>query len=906
MSQLLSAPHSENLRPEHPRPYFQRPKWVNLNGPWDFSFDEELIGEQSRWYLPAVPFSQQLTIHVPFPWESKLSGVERSNHKGAGWYQREVTIPAEWGDLVPYLNFEAVDWHARVWINGELAAEHENGYLPFSVDLSPYAKAGESVTVTVRAFDIAEASTLVGKQVPFWYTHSSGIWQTVWLEGRAPNHVTSIQIAPDVANRQAHATINVACSAPSNSTGNSLNRATLRICSKYGDFETMEAEVELAEGASQHRLSLAIPNVKLWSPESPYLYEVDVSLISADGGTDQVATYFGMRTITTGAWNGNEYEYILLNDEPVYLRGALDQAFHPDGVHSYPTDEIIRGDIQLAKDLGLNMLRCHIKINDPRYYYWADKLGLLVMYDLPSPVIDSPAMRKIIVETLHRVMERDYNSPSIIAWIIFNETWGLTKLHTAEAQAWLAEVVELTRKLDPTRLVEDNSVCKYDHVETDINSWHYYINDYGRVRQHIQRVVDETYPGSSFNYVGGDYVQKTAPLMNSEYGGIAARSGDTDIAWCFKYQTSELRRHNKICGYVYTELDDIEWEHNGFVNYDRSKKEFGYDFFVEGMSVADLNGADLVGVDAPPCQTLSPGSTFRAPLFVSHWGASMSSSQVRWQLDFIDRFGQKSTIQEQAISIGPARFAVTDGVEIDTQLPNENGLATLALWLEDEHGAIRSRNYVNIEVRGKANPLAEKTADGWAIRLLPGFIQQTNWEWLPPYMEPSGAKFAATGSGWVEYEVVLPDGLALADVTQLDILFEAGSKAGGAKIDWPQRTYGLQYPQTEEDKKWASDLVVSINGSQIGEAHLSDDPADARGVLSHHRSIDPGAHGFLLNLTMAKAELAQLMENVGSGKTVTIRFEIPTSASHQGGLSLYGETLGCFPVGPTLMLSTAG
>ena len=181
---------------------------------------------------------------------------------------------------------------------------------------------------------------------------------------------------------------------------------------------------------------------------------------------------------------------------------------------------------------------------------------------------------------------RDYNSPSIIAWIIFNETWGLTNHDTGDSHRWVRKMYLETKKLDPTRLVEDNSPCHYNHVDSDINSWHYYINDYDRVRQHVQRVVDQTYPGSSYNYVGkndlGDnFVQGIAPLMNSEFGGIAARSGDQDIAWCFKYQTTELRRHNKICGYVYTELDDIEWEHNGLVNYDRSPKGFGYEAFVE-------------------------------------------------------------------------------------------------------------------------------------------------------------------------------------------------------------------------------------------------------------------------------------------------------------------------------------
>lgn len=883
-------------RPEHPRPYFQREHWINLNGRWQFSFDEGFIGEQSRWYLPHVPFAQNLSISVPFPWESKLSGVERTTYKGAGWYQREVTIPPEWGNLCPYLNFEAVDWHARVWINGELAAEHDHGYLPFSIDLSPHAKAGDTVTITVRAFDIAEASTLVGKQVPWWYTHSSGIWQTVWLEGRTKNHITSIMITPDVARGEARAAVEIASGSDEN--------ATLSIRAMDGAFDPVDTTFVLKRGENRQEIHIPISDIQLWSPEEPYLYEIDVELSAADGATDRVATYFGMRTVETGTWEGNAYEYILLNGEPIYLRGALDQAFHPDGVHSYPSDETIRGDIELAKELGLNLLRCHIKINDPRYYYWADKLGLLVMYDLPSPDIDSPAMRQIMGETIQRVMKRDFNCPSIIAWIIFNETWGLTNHHTADGQAWLKQMVELTRKLDPTRLAEDNSVCKYDHVETDINSWHYYINDYERVRQHIQRVVDETYPGSSFNYVGGKYVQKSAPLINSEYGGIAARSGDTDIAWCFKYQTTELRRHGKICGYVYTELDDIEWEHNGFVNYDRSRKEFGYDAFVEGMTVADLNGADLVGLDAPPCQTLPPGALFTAPLFVSHWGSPLEGARMRWRLDFVDRFGKKATLQEDERAVSPARFSVHDAGMMAVQLPHANGLATLALWLEDQNGSIRSRNYVNVEVRGDANPAAEQTEDGWWLRWQPGRESRTTWVWPPPFMESNGDKIAAQGHGWVDYEVTLPEGLSLSAASELRCLFEAGSKAGGAKIDWPQRTYGLQYPQTEVNKKFPSDLTVSINGIEVGEAHLSDDPADARGVLSHYRNVDPGSYGFFVELTMAEAQLAALQKKAGDDKLLTVRFEVREDAVHRGGLSLYGETLGSFPVGPTLFLKS--
>jgi len=901
-----TSSNNENFVPrsEHPRPNMQRADWRSLNGPWRFAFDPQLIGEQMRWYAPGAVPAKNLTITVPFPWESPFSGVARPDYKGAGWYEREFTVPADWQGLTPFLHFGAVDWHARVWINGQFATEHNNGYLPFSVDLSRFVQAGEQATVTVRAFDIADATTLVGKQVPWWYTYSSGIWQPVWLEARAPSHISAMRVAPDITQENATVKLTLQIATP--------GAYQVQLRSPDQAFTRVTERHELGSGEQHVTLRLDVPDPQLWSPETPHLYDLIAELEPVNGGaTDRVDSYFGMRRIERAAWDGNEYEYILLNGEPVYLRGALDQAFHPDSLHAYPTDAVIRGDIELAKELGLNMLRCHIKINDPRYYYWADKLGLLILYDLPSPALDTPAMQRIFAETLPRAMARDFNSPSIFAWVLFNETWGLSRHHTRDGQRWLAQMVERARALDPTRLIEDNSPCRYDHVESDVNSWHFYINDYQRVRQHIQRVVDETYPGSAFNYVGdsagdsarGEYVQGTAPLMNSEYGGIAARMGDQDIAWCFKYQTTELRRHAKICGYVYTELDDIEWEHNGFVNYDRSCKEFGYDFFVPGMTVADLNQADFVGLDAPPCQTLAPGSELRAPLFVSHWGEPLQNPSVRWDLTFTDRFGAQRTVDTGTIDVAPRRFDVLHVGELTGVLPAENGLATVAVALADGSGAVRCRNYVNIEVRGEAAPSMEEMESGWALRFQPGAFSQTSWQWPPPFIGPDNAKFSAQGSGWVEYAIRLPDAVDVEAVQRVRLLCEAGARAGRAKIDWPQQLNGFNYPQTEADTKYPTDVRVTFNGHALEPVTLPDDPADARGVLSHHRAVDPGSYGYLAEWVLDGAALRRALDSKSSGElTVRIRFAVPADAQHPGGLSLYGETLGCYPLGPTLLL----
>lgn len=893
-------------RPEHPRPDLQREAWLNLNGPWRFEFDPQLIGEQMRWY--ASGSAKDLTITVPFPWESRLSGVAAPDYKGAAWYEREFTIPAEWEGLTPLLHFGAIDWLARVWINGQLAAESQNGYLPFSVDLSAYGGPGETLTVTVRAYDVADATTWVGKQVPRWYTYSSGIWQTVWLEGRAPSHITDLRLDPDAAQGQ----VTVRCSLTVADAGT----YTLRMVSDNGAFEDLEQAFDLATGQQEITLIVPVPSPQLWSPESPHLYDFDIELEPEGGIADRLHSYFGFRTVSRAPWDGKEYEYILLNGEPVYLRGALDQAFHPDSLHGYPSDDVIRADIQLAKDLGLNMLRCHIKVNDPRYYYWADRLGMLIFYDMPSADLDSPAMRGVFETGMRRAMARDHNHPSIIAWIVFNETWGLTKHDTDDGQHWVQEMMRLAKSLDPSRLVEDNSPNKYDHVETDINSWHFYINDYDQARSHIQRVVDLTYPGSEFNYVGGQYVQDRAPLMNSEYAGIAARMGDRDIAWSFKYLTTDLRRHDKICGYVYTELDDIEWEHNGFVNYDRSHKEFGYDYFVDGMGVPDLTGADLVGADSPPCATLPPASEWIVPLFVSHWGPPLPEARVRWQADFVDRFGEKRQIADGQHDVEPVRYSVIDAGEARLTLPDENGLVTLALWLEDEAGEVRARNYINVEVRESESPRAEKVANIWALRFSPE--NATRMSWPRPLSPAGGGKFAAAGSGWVEYEVELPHEMDVSAIRSLTLRLEIAARAGLAKVDWPSKLYGVNYPQTERNRKYPTHVAVSLNDIAVGEMDLPDDPADARGVLSHHRNIDPGSYGYLTDVRIDGSTLNQVLGTMDENTEVLrVRFTVPVlgsssgvrviggglrSMENSGGIALYGETLGCYPVDPTVLL----
>ena len=396
----------------------------------------------------------------------------------------------------------------------------------------------------------------------------------------------------------------------------------------------------MASGWFEFQISdeLFKPTAMLWSPATPYLYAGDLLLTEGEfnpknpaelaafeknlADADRIKTYFGLREIKRGKLPGEDFERVFLNGKPIYLRGALDQSFNPKGIYTGPTDEFLRSDIEAAKKLGLNFLRIHIKPDEPRRLYWADKLGLLIMEDMPNTWNQNAEARKAWEHTMSEIVPRDRNHPAIFAWVAFNETWGLVHpqyKQDKDTQKWVQSMLAEIRTLDPTRLVEDNSPCNYDHVAgTDLNSWHFYIDDHDAAKRHIDEVVARSVPGSTFNYVPGQ-TMNTAPLINSEYGSVSAGGGDRDVSWGFRDLTTLLRKQPKIQGYVYTELSDIEWEHNGFLDYDRSPKEFGYGEFVKGMTPADLQGADFVGYDAPPAIVAKVGEVVSVPVFVSHY-----------------------------------------------------------------------------------------------------------------------------------------------------------------------------------------------------------------------------------------------------------------------------------------------
>lgn len=887
-------------RPEHPTPDAVRSHWANLNGAWAFRFDPQDDGLKAGWEKPgAAGFDQ--SIVVPFPWESELSGIHKPDYHGVAWYRREIQVPADFPrDHHVWLRFGAVDWRADVWVNGVHVARHEGGYTPFETDITDALKsAGEKPsTLVVRVFDPTNPSQPTGKQVG-WYTTTSGLWQTVWLEARPRARIARFVAVPRVA-------------APAASIAYTLELAGLTPGTNYRvRLRSEGSESQISFKADSDTASQALPELewkdaKLWTPETPNLHDAVLTLETPENGPiDEVKTYFGLRTISRGRHGDAPFERVLLNGKPIYLRTALDQSFNPRGIYTAPDDAFLRQDMVLAKFFGLNGLRIHIKPDEPRRLYWADRLGVLILEDMPNTWRQNAEARTGWEATMRETIARDMNHPSIITWVAFNETWGLGSPPQYKAdrdtQQWVGRMVGEIRKLDATRLVEDNSPCNFDHVEnTDLNSWHFYIDDYQGARRHIDEVVDRTHPGSEFNYCPGQK-QGTAPLINSEYGGVSAGGGDRDVSWCFRDLTNLLRRQPKIQGYVYTELADIEWEHNGFVNYDRSPKLFGYETWVPDMRPSELNGADFIGFDSPPVLVVTPGEKVQLPVFISHYSDRPGAPQIRWWVSgWNDDADWKSVVPP---TLRPATW--TDhGVSLQEPLvfeaPTRPFVGAIGLTLRDGQNQRIAANFVNLVVKPKAPlPSVERRAEREAaLRFAPEDFARRHWS--DGAANPHGKAYGR-GKGYFEYHLRLPKAIAKARPRTIFARFELAAKAGRQKVDWPERVNPQDYPQSEL-RQWPSTVEATINGQILGREILEDDWADARGVLSHLKRFEHGSHGELIEFQATLTEPVQA--ELASGQPLILRLSVPDDAPQAGGLCLFGAETGEFPFDPTLVVTT--
>lgn len=904
---MLTASAAAFNDPAAPRPDFYRPAWQSLNGAWRFAFDPNDMGLKEGWQGDgAGPYP--LHINVPFPWESRLSGVERPDYKGVAWYRREFTPPKGWDGRRLWLCFGAVDWKATVWLNGTMIGEHEGGYSEFRMDITKAVRWDRPNHLVVRAVDLTERETPIGKQISTWYTSSSGIWQTVWLEGTGPAVVQQLRITP-AAGKDGVPTgavrFDVTCE-----PGAARTNMVVEVRSLDRRFEPVQAP--LPAGRDRVSLVVRVANPKFWTPGTPVLYTAVVRLraTAADKNPplDEVQTYFGIRTVTWGKFGGSDYAFVLLNGKPIYLCGALDQSFNPDGIYTAPDDAFLRRDIELAKAAGFNMLRIHIKADEPRRLYWADKLGMLIQADIPCTWAVSERARRTFEQTLRDQIARDFNHPSIYAWTVFNEEWGIGKLQNTPKDHrvdWVEKMWRLTKQLDPTRLAQDNT--GWSHLITDMNSFHWYGRDVDEFRKRYREVNDRRIkPGDDWNYIA-DRRQRGEPFINNEFGYLSAGGGDGDWSWGNLFAINALRACERLVGYTYTELTDIEWEHNGVYNYDRSPKEFGYDFWAPGMTARDLFAEDFLVLDVPAVKMATPGERARVPVLFSHYSGRFGRDlTLKWQVRRLDSLGlwHEETVSSRPGGASPA-YRLTPLGEIAFTLPSQPGLVTLVAWLEDGQGTRVHTNYTQWRVRGEKPLPRMEVVDALTVvlRFRPEDWAQSRFHDTSPPAKPIESKFYGRGHGSVEYRLRWPDALPLDALQSVTLVGEFAAKAGREKVDWASRVKAEDYPQTD-GKKFPTTVKVQLNGLDAATWTLPDDPADARGVLSHWRGVERGSYGYRMQAALAAGTPAvgQLVKSLAEGKRLRVRLEVPETAPTRGGLAIYGDGMGCYPMDPTVVL----
>ncbi len=772
---------------------------LSLDGEWEFRHDP--AGDLSLVGLGAMD-----PIVVPSPWQAQRDDLHLTS--GVGWYRRRFVVPSDWRGGVMLLRFGAVDYYSEVWLNGERIGDHEGGYLPFAFEIQDrivHDRPNELILRVVDpGLDTAEAFPRFrfaeiphGKQS--WYGPIGGIWQSVMLERRGASYVRALRLTPDVAAERVAVTCEVAHPR--------AGALAIRIVDPDG---AVVAETALATDPSQetYETSVSVPSPRLWDLDQPALYRAEVEVASAEFGLTPGSTAlpptlslpFQGRTVLSpgGAFSPSEREggatrgsighgpeagavgvsasdpvldryseafgfrtieardgEIRLNGRAIYLRGALDQAYYPGTIYTPPSEEFLRDRFQKAKELGLNCLRCHIKVEAPLYYRLADELGLLVWSEIPSwgsrgrsgVRQRTPLAAERACQTLEGMIRRDWNHPSIVCWTIVNENWGTQVGEEASDREWLRETYDLVKRLDPHRLVVDNSACRPNfHVKSDLDDYHFYF----AIPDHAERwsaiIADfASRPAWSYSPHGDAVRSGQEPLVVSEFGNwglpnvhdlVAGHGGEpwwfeTGAEWgagrtrgvvhpkgvlerfaalgldrvfgsyeafvaasqeqqyeALKYEIEEMRRHDSVKGYVITELTDVHWECNGLLDLCNNPKSYHRRF-------AAIDADDVIVPSPRPIgrRAFWAGEEICVDLTVSHFSRrNLDGSTLRWSLDGAVGIGGALTGLRlpagHAVSVGEAHLTAP-AVSVPTR-------ARLSFELIAATGAVEARNELDL------------------------------------------------------------------------------------------------------------------------------------------------------------------------------------------------------------------
>lgn len=554
-------------RNEYPRPQFVRNEWMNLNGEWDFSFDTDTFDKK---------------IIVPYVYQSKLSGINIQDAHETVWYRRSFKLPDSMKGKRTILHFGAVDYYCKIWVNDIFIKEHFGGHISFDMDIT-HALQTDSNIIAVQAIDSPDDLEMPrGKQ--YWkdnsegifYTRSTGIWQTVWLEAVEDVYLERVFITPDLDNMLVDFNYEIrgkdqaVLKTEIYFEGKLITTGTIETERNAGSFKLFIDQQQLSNWNFQEEL--------VWTPEHPRLFDVTFRVIASGREVDTVASYFGMRKISIE--NGK----FLLNNRAYYQKLLLDQGYWEDSLLTAPTDEDYIKDIELAKSMGFNGVRKHQKIEDPRFLYHADRMGFLVWGEIAAAYVYSRKyVKRITYEWIDELL-RDYNHPSIVAWTPLNESWGVFNIKDKkEEQSHSAAMVYLTKSIDQTRPVISND--GWEHTCSDLLT----IHDYEWSREvlekrykNLENILDYRPGGRPVMAHGWEY--KDQPILVTEFGGISYKKGNWD-GWGYSSATSDedfAKRLNDVVspllksplvqGYCYTQITDVEQEINGLCSYNRQPK----------------------------------------------------------------------------------------------------------------------------------------------------------------------------------------------------------------------------------------------------------------------------------------------------------------------------------------------
>jgi len=578
-------------RAEYPRPQLARTDWQSLNGAWEFEFDDANVGLAEGW-SDGRPLER--VILVPYAYQCELSGINDHGIHEVVWYARTFTLPESWRGQDLLLHFGAVDYRATIWVNGREVGHNRGGHVPFCFDIAPYLLEGEN-RLTVRVEDRQDPHQPRGKQSSSGspsgidYYCTTGLWQTVWLEPVPQMRIDSLQIRPWLPASAFDITAYL--HAPG---------IGWTVDVEVRDGGEVVAQLSVDSSCAVAELRIPIPQARLWSPESPHLYDLNVRLLRGGELHDEVTSYAGMRSVEIrDGW-------MLLNGERTYLAMILDQGYWPESYLTPPTDAALRADVEWIKRFGFNGARKHQKIEDPRYLYWCDRLGLLVWAEMPNAREWSPEGEELLLAEWERAVDRDANHPCVVAWVPVNESMGFPHLREGHPgqYAFLERIVAATRRLDPTRPVIDNDGWEHTDV-TDIIAVHDYSHTGDRLRNRYAETLQggplppATWTGSRQIFARGSGYHGQ-PIMLTEVGGflllpdMPREKLDKIYRIYDSFNTSDqlLKKYadlmagiselNFVTGFCYTQLTDIEQEINGLLTYDRRPK-------IEPTAIAEIH-----------------------------------------------------------------------------------------------------------------------------------------------------------------------------------------------------------------------------------------------------------------------------------------------------------------------------